>query len=45
VFQISFESACEFSRRPIHNKNISDKKKQRGGFAFFLTFLAKQKSD
>jgi hypothetical protein len=45
--QISIEGESEFSRRPIHNENISDKKtktkKQRGGLAFFwLLFLAKQ---
>jgi hypothetical protein len=47
MMQISIEGNSEFSRRPIHNKNISDKKtkikKWRGGLAFFwLLFLAKQ---
>jgi hypothetical protein len=39
----------EFSRRPIPNRNISDKKtKTKSGAAgspFLVTFLAKQKSD
>jgi hypothetical protein len=45
--EISSEGDSEFSRRPIRNRNISDKKtktkKRRGGLAFFwLLFLAKQ---
>jgi hypothetical protein len=49
VRQISIEGSSEFSRRPIHNINISDKKtKTKSGAAgspFLVTFLAKQKSD
>ncbi|MGB8763327.1 MAG: hypothetical protein WCD07_00805 [Burkholderiales bacterium] len=46
LFQISIEGESEFSRRPIHNRNISDnkpKKKQRGGFAFFGYFFGEAK--
>jgi hypothetical protein len=39
--------ASEFSRRPIHDRNISDKKyknkKQRGGFAFFGYYFGEAK--
>jgi hypothetical protein len=50
VSQLSNESDSEFSRRPIHNRNISDKKNQKtkssaAGSPFLLTFLAKQKSE
>jgi hypothetical protein len=49
LFKISIERESEFSRRPVHNKNISDKKAKTKGSAagspFLVTFLAKQKSD
>jgi hypothetical protein len=47
VVQISIEGESEFSRRPIHNRNISDKKtnSSAAGSPFLITFLAKQKSD
>jgi hypothetical protein len=47
VTQISNKRSSEFSRRPIYNRNISDKKnkikKQRGGFAFFGYFFGEAK--
>jgi hypothetical protein len=47
VCQVSIEGASEFSRRPIHDRNSSDKKyknkKQRGGFAFFGYFFGEAK--
>jgi hypothetical protein len=49
VYQTSIEGESEFSRRPIHNENISDKKTKTkssaAGSPFLVTFLAKQKSD
>jgi hypothetical protein len=47
VRKLSIEGASEFSRRPIHNRNINDKKtknkKQRGGLAFFGYFFGEAK--
>jgi hypothetical protein len=47
LFQLSIEGESEFSRRPIHNGNSSDKKTKNSaaGSPFLVTFLAKQKSD
>jgi hypothetical protein len=47
--QTSIEGKSEFSRRPIYNRNSSDKKTKTkssaAGSPFLVTFLAKQKSD
>jgi hypothetical protein len=49
LFQISIKGNSEFSRRPIPNINISDKKTKTkssaAGSPFLVIFLAKQKSD
>jgi hypothetical protein len=49
LFPLSIDGESEFSRRPIHNRNSSDKKTKTkssaAGSPFLVTFLAKQKSD
>jgi hypothetical protein len=50
LLDISIEGESEFSRRPMHNRNISDNKylKTKNSAVsspFLLTFLGKQKSE